>query len=208
MVSTRERASPLTPERRRQSIIDAVVPLLIQHGHTVTTKQIANAAGIAEGTIFRVFHDKRALLLATAEETMNPTTGRQEMAEALAEIPTLGDKIVAAIEHVVSCMERVMVVMMALRGLAAAESSGPPRRRNPPGPPAFIVESNRALLATLTELLFEPHRAELRMPPEHAAVMMRSLVIGASHPGMELDRPNTAHEITDALLHGVAKRAD
>ena len=43
-------------------IVDAVVPLLLEHGGDVTTRQIAEAAGIAEGTIFRVFPDKAALL--------------------------------------------------------------------------------------------------------------------------------------------------
>ena len=31
-------------------IIDAVIPLLLKHGADVTSKQIAEAAGIAEGT--------------------------------------------------------------------------------------------------------------------------------------------------------------
>src|SRR5690606_7898091 len=65
--SKRERATPLPPEDRRQAIIEAVVPLLIEHGPTATTRQIAEAAGVAEGTLFRVFPDKRALLFAVAE---------------------------------------------------------------------------------------------------------------------------------------------
>lgn len=203
MAPKRGRAAPLVPEERRQAIVDAVVPLLIQHGHTVTTRQIAEAAGIAEGTIFRVFPDKRALLLAAAQETANPATGRQEMAETLAVIPALRDKVTATVEFLVARMERVMVVMMALRGLCMTEGPGTKTGDEPPGPPPFIVESNRALLEMLTELLFLPHRDELRMAPGEAAVVLRSLVFGAWHPGMDPDHRVTPDEIADALLHGV-----
>ena len=56
------RAAPMAADDRRQAIVDAVVPLLLEQGGDVTTRQIAEAAGIAEGTIFRVFPDKAALL--------------------------------------------------------------------------------------------------------------------------------------------------
>ena len=52
----------MPPDERRDAIIDVVLPLLLEHGSDVSTRQIAEAAGIAEGTIFRVFPDKAALL--------------------------------------------------------------------------------------------------------------------------------------------------
>nr|WP_284286883.1 helix-turn-helix domain-containing protein [Angustibacter aerolatus] len=52
------RATPLSPDERRRHLVDATLPLLVQHGRAVSTRQIARAAGVAEGTIFRVFDSK------------------------------------------------------------------------------------------------------------------------------------------------------
>ena len=64
---SRTRATALPPSERRAEIIAATLPLLLAHGASVTTRQIAEAAGIAEGTIFRVFPDKESLIEAVVE---------------------------------------------------------------------------------------------------------------------------------------------
>ena len=61
-------------------IVDAVIPLLIEHGRDVTTsRQIAEAAGIAEGTIFRVFGDKETLVQAAIEKYLDPEPLREAL---------------------------------------------------------------------------------------------------------------------------------
>ena len=57
----RRRVAPLAPDDRRAALIEATLPLLREHGTAVSTRQIADAAGVAEGTIFRVFPDKNSL---------------------------------------------------------------------------------------------------------------------------------------------------
>lgn len=49
---------------RREMIVAAALPLLMEHGSAVTTLQIARAAGIGEATVFRAFTDKDELLNA------------------------------------------------------------------------------------------------------------------------------------------------
>jgi AcrR family transcriptional regulator len=195
----------MAPEDRRRAIIDAVVPLLAQYGGDVTTKQIADAAGIAEGTIFRVFPDKRALLLATASETINPEGGREAMEAALASVPGLRDKVVLMAEQMTARLEQGMLVLMALRSLFLKEGPEPEHRHAPPGPPAFVTAANQALLEALTDLLFRPHADELSVPPRRAALVLRSLVFGTWHPGMHDDQRLTPKQIADACLCGVTK---
>ncbi|MCW2764513.1 MAG: Transcriptional regulator, TetR family [Nocardioides sp.] len=198
----------MSADERRSAIIEATLPLLAAHGGGVTTRQIAEAAGIAEGTIFRVFPDKRALFLAAAEQTMNPPRGREDLGAALAELPVLRAKLVVVTGRVVARMEQGMLVMMALRSIFMTE--GPPEHDpdEPPGPPKFVIEANQQLLANLTDLLFAPHADELRVPPERAALILRSLVFGAWHPGMPHGvRELTPDDVADVVLHGVARRA-
>src|SRR5436309_15585680 len=65
------RAVALPADERRRMIVDATIPLLLENGEMVTTRQIADAAGIAEGTIFRVFEDKDAVIEAVIERAMD-----------------------------------------------------------------------------------------------------------------------------------------
>ena len=193
----------MAPDERRRAIIDAVVPLLLEHGGDVSTRQIAEAAGIAEGTIFRVFPDKPALLLAAAEETMSPADGRAQLEAALVGVTSLRERVVVTSRRLDERAERVMLVMMALRRqwMSQAQSEGG-LPAHPPGPPAFVVEANRALQEMLAEV-FEPHRAELAVEPERAALLLRTLVLGSRHPGAHDADRLTPDDIADVLLDGI-----
>src|SRR5688500_3684380 len=65
------RAEALPADERRSMIVAATLPLLLEDGERVTTRQIAQAAGIAEGTIFRVFADKDELVRAALEAALD-----------------------------------------------------------------------------------------------------------------------------------------
>ena len=74
------RATPLPPEERRASLIEATLPLLLTHGPSLTTKQVAEAAGVAEGTIFRVFPALAELIDATTREALSAERLQRDIA--------------------------------------------------------------------------------------------------------------------------------
>jgi len=191
----------MAPDERRQAIIEAVIPLLVRHGAGLTTRQIAEAAGVAEGTIYRVFPDKCALVQAAARATMDPVDGRQKLA---AIDPSLGlhGTVRELAGHLLERMEKVVAVMIAVRGVMAGPDGRGAGHLAQDGPPAFIVEANKALLEDLTEV-FERHRDELEVAPERAALMLRSLVFGSRHPGMDHGQSLTADEIATVLVSGI-----
>src|SRR4029078_10471429 len=61
----KQRAQPMTPEDRRAMIAEESIPLFIEQGGALTTRQLAEHLGIAEGTIFRAFGDKDTLVRAS-----------------------------------------------------------------------------------------------------------------------------------------------
>jgi len=203
----RARATPLAPEDRRAAIIAATRPLLVEHGNAVTTRQIAEAAGIAEGTIFRVFADKRELFHAVAEATVNPPGEEHALARALADLPDLPSKLRVVVDRLAARTQEIMLVLMAVRSALVDEPQH--ARGDRSGPPAFLLEANKALIDSLTDQLFAPHAEELRLPPRKAALVLRSLTIGTWMPGLSRgEQPLSGEDIIDILLTGILRKDD
>ena len=99
--------------------------------------------------------------------------------------------------------DQVVAVMMALRKhWMAAHARAHEEGDQPPGPPKFVVDAHQALLERLIEV-FEPHRDELSVPPERAALLLRTLVLGSRNPGVRPEDRLTADELADVLLNGI-----
>ena len=108
------RAAPLPPDERRAAILTAAMPLVREHGTDVTTKAIAEAAGIAEGTIFRVFKDKDELLDAVLERAFD--TGRLErQLAAIDPSQSLETRALTAVRLLQRRLEGVWQLMAAMR---------------------------------------------------------------------------------------------
>src|SRR5918996_4299324 len=91
----RSRAAPMAPEDRRAAIIVATVPLVRARGFDVSTRQIAEAAGVAEGTIFRVFDTKEELLQDAVRAALDPTEAEHQL-RLIDRTAPLGDRVRAA----------------------------------------------------------------------------------------------------------------
>src|SRR6478736_4601164 len=154
----------MQPDDRRKAIVTVLVPLILERGGEVSTREIAQAAGIAEGTIFRVFPDKKSLMLAAAEEAINPADGQAAFDEAMAGVEGLREQVVVATDRVLDRMRMTMSVMMAVRQHLMAlheehehhdhhgEADQSGRGKPAFGPPPFVLKAQEDLHRRLTGL--------------------------------------------------------
>jgi AcrR family transcriptional regulator len=185
----------MAPAERRTAIIDAARPLVMRHGSGVTTRQIAEAAGIAEGTIFRVFPDKDSVVQAVVAEVFDPEPTLRELAAVDRGLP-LRERLTNATDVLQRRLSQVFGLLDALGWIRPPE---PDEHR--PQPPAAINDAFRAAMVDIVGA----DELSLRVPATELAHVLRLLIFSATHPMISDGRPLTPEQIVTILLDGLAR---
>lgn len=167
-------------------IVQAAMPLLVEHGERVTTRQVADAAGIAEGTIFRVFDDKDALIQAVVDHVADPTPLDDAIRDLDPELP-----FDAALRAFVELAQRRAITIWQIHQAV---------------PPRFLQSARHsALVSEPMVAFFKQHKARLSVSPAEAARLLRALTISLTHPALA-EEPMAPKRIVELFLNGAEAR--
>lgn len=180
------RAAPLPPDERRQAILDAVLPLVLEQGLAISTKQIAQASGVAEGTIYKVFDTKSELL----DEAIRAGLAPEALLDRMAALPS-GRPVG---EHVTALVRLLQQQALASHRLLTLL----PPASKPHGHGTDRHGFGERTLAAIAAAL-EPHAAALRVPPHAAAGALLALSLGSAFS----PDPVAPEGVASILLHGI-----
>lgn len=178
----------MTLDDRRAQILDATLPALLEHGATITSRQLADAAGVAEGTLFRSFGDKDSLLREAFARGLS-------QAFDISELPVdHGATLEATIDRLVHVLvDRFETVFRLAVGL------GPVLEPDRTGSEDAFAELRGCITTHLV-----PYAERLRISTDDAADVIRTLAFTAA-TGFGETSGMSVSDVTGILLHGIVE---
>jgi AcrR family transcriptional regulator len=177
----------MSPEERRAQIVDATIPLVLANGAAVTSKQIAEAAGVAEGTVFRAFGDKDAVIEAAVVRYLDP----EPLRSGLRSIDP-GLSLEFKVRQVITMLQQRfqgVFAMMAAMGM----------RERPP-----VQHDGGEGYAKIVAELFEADAARIGISADRIGPFLRALSFVTSIGPFQASGPIEVDELVDLALHGIA----
>ena len=189
------RAPALSPDDRRTAIIEVTLPLLREHGSAMTTRQVAEAAGIAEGTVFRAFGSKDELVRACVAAVFDTTPVVAELRGIDHDLP-LDERLAAGVAVLQRHVEQVVGLISVLHHAGMPAPMKPGRHRG---------TSDPAVNAAFTDLVGDD-ASTLRKPVDEVIGLLSLLTLSSVHPLLSTRRLEPA-EIVDVVLDGTRRKA-
>jgi AcrR family transcriptional regulator len=200
----------MNPEQLRQTITRATLPLLGEY-ETLTTAQIARAAGIGEADLLAVFADKEAVMqacVATLTEAMTAVLNPAEEVREIGAIRTdqpLASRLVKVIDILDAYNRRIRVDLDDLlpASVSAAGTADAPGIR-PSGPQDEFrsLDSRSSEIRQAVAKLLEPDQQHLRLPAHVLAAAFVGMTFGGVRPAGPDQPPLPAEQVVDLFLHG------
>jgi AcrR family transcriptional regulator len=211
-VARPSRATPQPPDERRAAILVAVRPLLLERGAAVTSRELAEAAGVAEGTLFRVFTDKVTLVREAVLAAVDPAAALDELAAIDRTLPLRG-RVVAVLTEGLARVGDSMRWMGLLHEVGRLEPGEPSAEQRKAAMRLWGArhEAGTAAVNTTIAWLLEPDADRLRLPVDDVVELLTTVLMGAAvrtgdavRRGLDSTPPDP-ERLADLLLWGVLR---
>jgi AcrR family transcriptional regulator len=190
------RAAPLPLDERRAALIAATEPLLERFGRDVSTRQIAEAAGVAEGTIFRAFATKEELIDAVIEDAFDTQRTCDELALVDPGL-SLEERLTVAVTILQERLRRIFALFGSLRLRKEAHDHDSFRAKQ---------QADYELINHAIASLIKPDQDRLRLDVREAASALRTITFSITHPMLGDPRLIEPDQIVDLVLYGICRQ--
>ena len=182
----------LSRSDRQDQILDDVLDTVLERGFSVTSRDLAAAAGVSEGTLFKVFETKENLLrtLAARHSGMPDSVGVWLQSVDVSSM-AFEDLVIGIIENAMEQYRRSFQIFYALGPYVES-----------PGKDA--LDQFERELEPWTDAL-RHHSDRLRSSPESAASILRMHAVAAADTTNIWTQQLTPAEHADIFLHGLMR---
>jgi AcrR family transcriptional regulator len=204
----------MNPEQLRQTIVRATIPLIGEY-ETLTTAQIARAAGIGEADLLAVFADKEAVMqacVATLTEAVSVAFDPAEEVREIGAIRTdqpLASRLVKVIDILDAYDRRIRVDLDDLLPASVPATSTGAGLADAPGIRPLIPQDEFGSLSSRSSeiweavaRLLEPDEQRLRLSAQVLAKAFVGMIFSGVRPAGPDQSSLPAEQVVDLFLHG------
>lgn len=230
MSNSERRESEANREHLRETIVRAAIPLIAEaEWETVTTAQIARAAGVDDASLLHLFADKDAIFTAAIQAHVMTALDPTQVLHDLHSIPLdqpLAARLIEAIDALDTYHARTVTLLAPAQAASAAHRQPTPDSGTASEPrprQVFNYEELRDaaridVISQAVTRLLEPDQDHLRLPAGTLADVFLGLYSGrrrTPHPELSrrlAGRPQRseplAEQLVDLFMHGALTTSD
>lgn len=215
----RKRAPSMSGDERRAAILRAVGPHVVNAQMKLSTRELAQYAGVAEGTLFRVFKDKQDLLQQAFHSELERMLEDDAWEKRLAKVRSstdVQDRVEACLTVLLELFNDWSAIIITMRQTMLTQRH---QRRDEASLHEQQSEhaTNRTSMVQLYERLMlrvnqelqhqlQPVANQLSVPVEQAAAFIHMMITAQSLAILHHQNTGlTIHQLACTIVHGIAR---